>query len=42
MVVPSFYMNFEDAQRGIEDYKSVTRDVKRCLDSLSQKNIDGI
>ena len=42
ITIPSFYMNFEDAQKGIKDYKSVTRDVKKCLDSLSQKNIDGI
>ena len=35
-------MNFDDAQRGVKDYKSVTRDVKRLLDSLSEKNVDGI
>ena len=40
--IPSFYMNFEDAQKGIEDYKSVTRDVKYLLDSLSEETIDGI
>ena len=42
ITIPSFYMNFDDAQRGVKDYKSVTRDVKRLLDSLSQKNVDGI
>lgn len=42
ITIPSFYMNFEDAQKGIKNYKSVTRDVKKCIDSLSQKNIDGI
>lgn len=40
--IPSFYMNFEDAQKGIVDYKSVTRDVKKCIDSLNDKSIDGI
>ncbi len=42
ITIPSFYMNFDDAQRGVKDYKSVTRDVKRLLDSLSKKNVDGI
>ena len=40
--IPSFYMNFEDAQKGIKDYKSVTRDVRDLLDSLSKETIDGI
>lgn len=42
ITIPSFYMNFEDAQKGVKDYKSVTRDVRKCLDSLTNKNIDGI
>ena len=29
--IPSFYINFEEAQKGVKDYKSVTRDVKRCI-----------
>lgn len=40
--IPSFYINFEEAQRGIKDYKSVTRDVKRCIDSLKSLSVDGI
>ena len=32
--IPSFYINFEEAQKGTNDYKSVTRDVKKCIDSL--------
>ena len=40
--IPSFYINFEEAQRGIKDYKSVTRDVKRCIDSLKALSVDGI
>ncbi len=40
--IPSFYINFEEAQRGIQDYKSVTRDVRRCIDSLKTLSVDGI
>ena len=40
--IPSFYINFEDAQKGIQNYKSVTRDVKRCIDSLKTLSVDGI
>lgn len=40
--IPSFYMNFDDAQKGILGYKSVTRDVKKCIDSLREKSVDGI
>lgn len=40
--IPSFYINFEEAQRGMKDYKSVTRDVKRCIDSLKALSVDGI
>ena len=38
--IPSFYINFEEAQRGMKDYKSVTRDVKRCIDSLKALSVD--
>ena len=40
--IPSFYINFEEAQKGTKDYKSVTRDVKKCIDSLRNYAIDGI
>ena len=40
--IPSFYINFEEAQKGTKDYKSVTRDVKKCIDSLRNYPIDGI
>ena len=40
--IPSFYINFEEAQRGVKDYKSVTRDVRRCIDSLKNLSVDGI
>jgi len=40
--IPSFYVNFEDAQKGFQNYKSVTRDVKKCIDSLINYSVDGI
>ncbi len=40
--IPSFYINFEEAQLGKPDYKSVTRDVKKCIDSLKSMSVDGI
>ena len=40
--IPSFYINFEEAQKGVQDYKSVTRDVKRCIDTLKNTSVDGI
>jgi carboxyl-terminal processing protease len=40
--IPSFYINFEEAQKGIQGYKSVTRDVRRCIDSLKNLSVDGI
>ncbi len=40
--IPSFYINFEEAQKGVKDYKSVTRDVKRCIDTLKTTSVDGI
>ncbi len=40
--IPSFYINFEDAQKGLKNYKSVTRDVKKCIDSLKALSVDGI
>ena len=40
--IPSFYINFEEAQKGVQDYKSVTRDVRKCIDSLKNLSVDGI
>ena len=40
--IPSFYVNFEEAQKGFQNYKSVTRDVKKCIDSLINYSVDGI
>ena len=40
--IPSFYLNFEEAQKGVQNYKSVTRDVRKCIDSLKNLSVDGI
>ncbi|WP_448701759.1 carboxy terminal-processing peptidase [Mucilaginibacter sp. AW1-3] len=40
--IPDFYMNFADYRAGNPNYKSVTRDVRRILDTLKQKGVDGV
>lgn len=42
ITLPSFYINFEEARQGIEDYKSTTRDVKLIIEDLKAQNVDGI
>ena len=40
--LPSFYIDFEAQRRGVKDYKSTTRDVRKLIDSLQTKKIDGL
>jgi carboxyl-terminal processing protease len=40
--VPTFYIDFAAAQRGDDDYKSTTRDVKKLIEELKQEDIDGL
>ncbi len=40
--VPTFYIDFAAAQRGDDDYKSTTRDVKKLIEELKQEDIDGV
>ena len=40
--VPTFYMDFEARARGDKDFRSTTRDVRKLLDELQQKQIDGL
>lgn len=40
--VPTFYMDFEARARGDNDFRSTTRDVRRLLDDLQKKQIDGL
>ncbi len=41
MTIPAFYSDFEAARRGVKDYRSTTRDVRRLLNEL-QGQIDGL
>ncbi|MFY0606952.1 MAG: carboxy terminal-processing peptidase [Cyclobacteriaceae bacterium] len=40
--IPSFYLNFEELNSGVKDYKSTTRDVRKIIDSLTNEGIDGL
>ncbi|MHA7817517.1 MAG: carboxy terminal-processing peptidase [Pseudohaliea sp.] len=40
--IPAFYIDFEAMRRGDDDYKSTTRDVRRLLDELESKDVEGI
>ena len=37
-----FYMDFEAASRGVKNYNSTSRDVRRILDSLKLAKVDGV
>ena len=41
ITVPAFYSDFDAARRGVTDYRSTTRDVRRLLNNLNGK-IDGL
>jgi carboxyl-terminal processing protease len=40
--VPTFYEDFASRQKGIQDYKSATRDVARLLDELRREKVDSV
>lgn len=42
LTLPSFYMDFDEASKGKEDYKSSTRDVQNILQKFNQEKIDGL
>lgn len=42
ITIPSFYINFEDAQQGVKDYKSVSRDVRKLIGDLKTQGMDGL
>ncbi|MEQ9378842.1 MAG: carboxy terminal-processing peptidase [Imperialibacter sp.] len=42
ITLPSFYFDWEGAQKGEKDYKSATRDVKRLLAELEADGVDGV
>lgn len=42
ITIPSFYMNFEEAQAGKPDYGSTTRDVRKLINELEAEGMDGL
>lgn len=40
--LPSFYIDFDAYNRGDDDYRSTTRDVKKLIKQLKEDNIDGL
>ena len=40
--IPTFYIDFEGSRNGDADYKSTTRDVRKLLAELEEKNVEGI
>ncbi|OGR22811.1 MAG: tail-specific protease [Desulfobacterales bacterium RIFOXYA12_FULL_46_15] len=40
--IPTFYLDFNAFNKGDQDYKSTTKDVKKLLFELKQENIDGL
>ena len=42
ITIPAFYINFEEARRGVKDYKSTTRDVRILLQELKEEDVDGV
>ena len=42
ITLPSFYEDFAARQKGVQDYKSATRDVARLLDELKKEKVDSV
>lgn len=42
ITIPTFYMDFEEAQKGNPNYRSTTRDVKALITELEREGIDGL
>ncbi len=40
--IPKFYVDFDAEQKGVKDYKSTTRDVKKLIAGLEKEKVDGI
>ena len=40
--LPSFYMDMNAARRGLTDFKSTTRDVRRILRDFNEKGVDAV
>lgn len=42
ITVPSFYIDFDERSKGVPDYKSTTRDVKKLILDLQSQGMDGL
>lgn len=42
ITIPSFYIDFDERNKGVKDYKSTTRDVKKLITELQDKGMDGL
>ncbi len=42
ITVPSFYLNFDELNAGVKDYRSTTRDVKNLITDLKKQGMDGL
>ena len=42
ITLPTFYFDWEGAQKGEKDFKSATRDVKKLLQELQTEGVDGV
>lgn len=42
IMVPAFYVDYNDYKSGNPNYKSTTRDVKLVLDTLKRQGVDGV
>jgi carboxyl-terminal processing protease len=42
ITVPSFYIDFDERNSGVADYKSTTRDVRKLITDLMAQQVDGI
>ncbi len=40
--IPTFYMDFDAASRGDDDYVSTTRDTRQLIEELKKENVEGI
>lgn len=40
--LPTFYLDFDGLQSGDPDYRSTTKDVKKILNTMREKNVDGL
>ncbi|MDR3666306.1 MAG: carboxy terminal-processing peptidase [Ignavibacteriaceae bacterium] len=42
ITIPAFYVDFDAESKGVKDFKSTTRDVKKLLSELKEAKVDGI